>query len=265
MKLRVNHLPEYLIEAALLGTFMISACAFTILLESPALSLRSAIPDPFARRVFIGIAMGATAILLIYSPLGRRSGAHMNPAITLTFLWLGKINPCDAAAYVTAQFLGGIAGIVFVGMVAGMLAGNPAVRFAATIPGRYGDTVAFGAEVAISFLTMSVVLNATNRPWLAPYTGLLCGLLVASYVIFESPISGFSQNPARSFASAFGARQFTALWIYFIAPLLGMFAAAALYIHAYGGRQVRCAKLNHAPGSRCIFRCEFGQLREAGE
>ena len=265
MKPRIKHLPEYLIEAALLGTFMISACAFTILLEHPALSLRSAIPDPFVRRVLIGLAMGATAILLIYSPLGRRSGAHMNPAITLTFLWLGKINPRDAAAYVAAQFLGGVAGILIVAMIAGMLAGDPTVRFAATIPGPDGELVAFGAEVAISFLTMTVVLNSSNRPWLAPYTGLLCGLLVASYVIFESPLSGFSQNPARSFASAFGARQFTALWIYFTAPLLGMFAAAALYASTLGLTQVHCAKLNHAPGSRCIFRCGFGQLREAGE
>jgi aquaporin Z len=265
MRLLINHLPEYLIEAALLGGFMISACAFTILLEHPALSLRSAIPDPFVRRVLIGLAMGATAISLIYSPLGRRSGAHMNPAITLTYLWLGKIDPRDAAAYVAAQFLGGIAGILIVGLIAGMLAGDPAVRFAATIPGSYGDAIALIAEVTISFVTMSVVLNCSNRARLAPYTGLLCGLLVASYVIFESPISGFSQNPARSFASAFGARQFTALWIYFTAPLLGMFAAAALYTRIRGLRQVRCAKLNHAPGPRCIFRCDFGQLREAGE
>jgi aquaporin Z len=150
-------------------------------------------------------------------------------------------------------------------MIAGMLAGDPTVRFAVTIPGPYGDAAAFCAEVAISFLTMAVVLNSSNRIWLAPYTGLLCGVLVASYVVFESPISGFSQNPARSFASAFGARQFTAMWIYFTAPLAGMFAAAFLYTSTRGLRQVRCAKLNHAPGSRCIFRCEFGQLREAGE
>jgi aquaporin Z len=265
MKLQINHLPEYLIEAALLGTFMISACAFTILLENPALSLRSAIPDPLFRRVLIGLAMGATAILLIYSPLGRRSGAHMNPAITLTFLWLNKINRRDAAAYIAAQFLGGIGGILIVEIVAGMLAGDPAVRFAATLPGKHGDAVAFCAEVAISFLTMTVVLNSSNRRWLAPYTGLFCGLLVASYVVVESPISGFSQNPARSFASAFGARQFTALWIYFTAPPLGMFGAAALYTWIRGLGQVYCAKLNHAPGSRCIFRCEFAQLREAGQ
>jgi aquaporin Z len=263
MKLRINHLPEYLIEAALLGSFMISACAFTILLDSPALSLRSAIPDPFVRRVLIGFAMGATAILLIYSPLGRRSGAHMNPAITLTFLWLNKINSRDAAAYIAAQFLGGIGGILTIEIVAGMLAGDPTVRFAATLPGEYGGAVAFCAEVAISFLTMSVVLNSSNRKWLAPYTGLFCGILIPSYAIFESPISGFSQNPARSFASALGARQFTALWIYFTAPPLGMFAEAALYTWTRGLGQVHCAKINHAPGSRCIFRCEFGQLREA--
>lgn len=85
-----NHWPEYLIEASTLGLFMISACTFCLLLEHPDSLLRQQLEAPLARRVLMGVAMGLTAIAIIYSPWGKRSGAHMNPAVTLTFLRLGK-------------------------------------------------------------------------------------------------------------------------------------------------------------------------------
>ncbi len=97
---RALNWPEYAIEAALLGTFMVAACAVTALLEHPASPLHAAIPDPFTRRALIGIAMGLTAIGLIYSPWGQQSGAHFNPSVTLTFLRLGKIEVRDALGYV---------------------------------------------------------------------------------------------------------------------------------------------------------------------
>ena len=89
-KLRKNW-PEYLIEAWALGTFMVSAGACTMLSEHPSSPVRAAIADADIRRVLIGVCMGLTAIALIYSPWGKRSGAHMNPAVTLTFLRLGKV------------------------------------------------------------------------------------------------------------------------------------------------------------------------------
>jgi len=107
--------PEYLIEAALLGLFMVSACLFTILLEHPASPLSQTVPAVFVRRLLIGCAMGLTAIALIYSPIGRRSGAHMNPSLTLSFLRLGKIERRDALLYVASQFVGGVSGVTWYG------------------------------------------------------------------------------------------------------------------------------------------------------
>src|SRR5438046_1659776 len=104
----------YLIEAALLGTFMMSACFFTFLVEHPALPVRANIQAAPFRRGLIGVAMGATAIALIYSPFGKRSGALMNPAMTLSFLRLGKIDQRDAIGYVAAQFAGAAAGVALV-------------------------------------------------------------------------------------------------------------------------------------------------------
>src|SRR5690349_14345362 len=85
-----THWPEYLIEATLLGLFMMSACVFGVLYEFPHSPLRLAISSQLIRRVLMGVSMGLTAIALIYSPLGQQSGAHYNPSVTLTFWRLGK-------------------------------------------------------------------------------------------------------------------------------------------------------------------------------
>src|SRR6266568_7059461 len=99
-----NHWPEYLMEAAGLGIFMLSACAFAVLLEHPMSPVNEMIENPFVRRILMGIAMGLTAIGIVYSPWGRRSGAHLNPSLTLSFLALGKIAPWDAFFYIASQF-----------------------------------------------------------------------------------------------------------------------------------------------------------------
>src|SRR5262245_16438024 len=91
-----HHWPEYLMEAAGLGIFMISAGLFTTLIEYPGSPLNHMIASRFVRRGLIGLAMGVTAIVLIYSPWGQQSGAHYNPAVTLTFFRLGKVRPWDA-------------------------------------------------------------------------------------------------------------------------------------------------------------------------
>src|SRR5215510_14722890 len=105
-----NHWPEYLMEAAELGLFMVSAGAFTILLYHPSSPAVRLFPSEFVRRVLTGLAMGLTLIGLVYSPWGKQSGAHMNPAFTLTFLRLGRVAPWDALFYVIAHFTGAIAG-----------------------------------------------------------------------------------------------------------------------------------------------------------
>ena len=64
----MKHWPEYLIEAACLGLFMVSACSFTVLLEHPASAIRRLLPSAFVRHLLAGIAMGVTAVALIYSP-----------------------------------------------------------------------------------------------------------------------------------------------------------------------------------------------------
>src|SRR5437773_9553520 len=254
-----RHWPEYVIEAAGLGLFMASAGLLGVLLYHLASPAVDAIADPIGRRVFMALAMGLTAIGLIYSPLGQRSGAHFNPAVTLTFFRLGKVEFWDTAFYGAAQFSGGLLGVVLSALVLGELVAHPAVRYAVTVPGRSGVGVAFLAEVVISFLQMSLVLRLSNTPRLARFTGLCAGAMVATYISLEAPYSGMSMNPARTFASALPAQIWTALWIYFTAPPLGMLLAAELYLRQHGVHQVFCAKLHHHNDKRCIFRCGYGE------
>lgn len=256
-----THWPEYLIEAAGLGLFMISACSFTVLLEHPASVVRQAISTSFYRHVLTGIAMGLTAIVLIYSPWGTRSGAHFNPSTTLTFLRLGKIEPWDAAFYIAAQFLGGTAGVMLAERGLGSKLMHQQVDYAMTRPGPRGSMVAFVAEVCISFVMMAMVLNVSNNARLARFTGVIAGALVATYISIESPLSGMSMNPARSFASAYPARVFDVLWIYFTAPPLGMLLASEVYLRMRGVQRVYCAKLHH-DDKRCIFRCNYPELAQ---
>src|SRR3989441_984304 len=152
--------------------------------------------------------MGATAVAIIYSPWGKRSGAHFNPSVTLTFLRLGKVEPSDALFYVVFQFLGGFLGVLLARALLGMVVPTPAVKYAATLPGPRGTGPAFIAEAVISFVLMLVLLLVSNTRRLARLTGMCAGILVASYIAFEAPISGMSMNPARTLASAVPAHAY---------------------------------------------------------
>jgi aquaporin Z len=260
---RSIHWPEYLIEGAGLGLFMVSAAVFGALLNHPASPFVHAIPSALLRRALMGVAMGSTAVAIVYSRWGQRSGAHINPAITLTFYRLGKVARRDAIAYVAAQFIGGAFGLVVAGsLMRGALA-DPSVNYVATQPGAYGYGAAFTAEAAISFVLMLTVLSLSNTPALARLTGICAGLLVCCYITLEAPISGMSMNPARTFASALLAHSFMGLWIYFTAPALGMLAAAELFTRRYGLQRVACAKLHHPHDGVCIFGCQTKPPRQA--
>lgn len=247
-----RHWPEYLIEAAGLGLFMVSAFTFGTILEHPDSPVQQAIGNPFLRRLLMGLAMGGTAVAIIYSPWGKQSGAHINPSTTLTFFRLGKVARWDALFYVTAQFIGGALGAIAASLVLSPWAAHPSVNYLVTVPGSSGSLAAFGAEIAIAFILMVAILYVSNNHKLHKLTGLCAGALVAIYITIEAPISGMSLNPARTFASALAGNSWSALWVYFTAPLIGMLAAAEVYLLSKD-KKVGCAKLHHANPKRCIF------------
>src|SRR4029453_14010231 len=171
MKQAFQHWPEYLMEAACLGTFMISAGVFTALLEYPNSSVRRAIPNDFVRLALNGLAMGLTAIGIIYSPWGARSGAHMNPAVTWTFFRLGKVKSWDALFYPIFQTLGGVAGVLLVKFTLREVFTHVPGNYVVPVPGKAGVATAFVAEAIIACGMMVMVLFMTNTPKLTRFTG----------------------------------------------------------------------------------------------
>lgn len=256
----VRHQAEYIIESAGIAVFMISAIAFTVLIEHPASPVRQMVTDSTLRRALTGVAMGMTAAAIIYSPWGQRSGAHLNPSVTLTYLRLGKIAAHDAAGYIVAQFVGAALGVAAGVLMAGRLAADPAVNFVATLPGPVGAPAAFAAEACISFVLMLTILAVSNTKRMARFTGICAAVLIATYITIEAPISGMSMNPARSLAPAVAAGAVRSVWLYFMAPPIGMLLAAELYARVRGRHTVRCAKLHHPSGRACHFICRHGEV-----
>lgn len=254
------HWREYLAEAAGLGLFMLAASCAASLLEGPESFLRAAIDNADVRRALMGLAMWVTAVVIIYSPLGTRSGAHLNPATTLTFWMLGKIHVRDVAWYIVAQTTGGLTGMLLASQLLGAPLADPAVYFVATLPGYFGETGAFFAEAVISFVMMITVLACSNHRTLHRFTGMVAGGLLAAFIYLEAPISGTSLNPARTFASAVVADDWRGFWIYLIAQPLGMLMAGVTFMLIRSRAAVHCAKLSHPARIDCIFRCTFHDM-----
>jgi aquaporin Z len=230
----------YLIEAWALGMFMLMASLVVILVEHPAFPVRAAIPSSLVRRAFIGIGMGLTAVGLIYSPWGKRSGAHLNPAVTLAQWRLNRITTTDALFYMLAQFTGGALAIAALNALIPDLMAHPTVNYVATVPGPTGVWIALICEFLMAFGLLTMVLTLSNSRRLAPWTGYFVGVVVAMYITVEAPFSGMSINPARTVSSALSAGQWPAIWIYFVGPTAGMALAGWLYRVWYRRQHGEC-------------------------
>lgn len=251
-----RHWPEYAIEGWALGMFMVSASVATVLLYDPRSPAFHLIDNEFWKRALMALAMAGTAVAIIYSRWGKRSGAHMNPAFTLSFWVMGKINAVDAIYYAVFQFAGGVAGsLLSYVLTAGLLA-DPQANWAATVPGPDGVPAALLSELIIAFILMFVVAVMLNSRF-DQLTGLAAGCLIFLYVLYEAPYSGFGMNPARSFASALPSGTWTAFWIYLVAPPLGMLAAVFVHNYLLGmPNEFTQPKLNPNHVTRCIH-CGF--------
>ena len=240
---------EYAAEfvgTALLLLVGLSAVCADFATRSPVVSF---IPDSNLRRLITGIIFAGTATAIVYSPLGRRSGGHINPAVTLAFLRLGKISPKSAAIYIAVQVAGALTGAALVLVI--WRGWATSVSVGATVPKDGGVVAAVAAEVAVTFLLVSLILNFVDRPTLMPFTAAAAGALVAFFVFVEAPVSGTSLNPARTLGPAIVGGTFTDLWIYFLGPPLGALAAAYLYRRHRSG--VACGKLFHTDAVECRF------------
>jgi aquaporin Z len=247
-----------LLDGVLLLLFMLAANGAAVALEHPDGILRSGIESAILRRALMGLFMGVTAVLLIRSPMGRRSGAHFNPAVTLAFWRLGHVPGGAAALYIAAQILGAVLGSGLAYLVFGDRLANPGVRFVATLPGRSGAATALLVEAAMAAGLLLGVLALAAHPKRMGLAPLYAGTLVALYILAFGPVTGMSINPARSFGSNLLAGALDVMWVYVLGPVLGMQWAAGR--HQGGRRRAACAKLLHEARDPCPF-CNTGASR----
>jgi aquaporin Z len=226
----------YFQEALGLSIFMISACFFSGLLFGRNGYFVSDF-SAFIRQSILGLMMGLTALYIFYSPLTNPSGAHINPAVTLAFLRVGKINRWDAFFYILFQFFGGTVTVFIMAALMGENLTAAPLYDVVTVPGKYGSTNAAITELIIAFIMMSMVLFTANHPVLKKYSRIFAGILVCLFVIIAGPVSGFGMNPARSFSSALPSNVWTSFWIYLLMPLTGMLGAAEVYLFVRKGKR----------------------------
>jgi aquaporin Z len=221
---------HYLREASGLGIFMVSACFFGAMLFSEKSPWYHAIPNEMMRNVWMGVAMGATALFIFYFPWTSPSGSQINPAVTVSFLRLNKMCRYDAIFFIIFQIIGGTVAVYIMQLLMGTTLTEPPVNSVATVPGKAGMWWALITEFITAFITMSMVLFTSNHNKLKKFTRIFAGCLVCIWVMAAGPISGFGMNPARSFASALPAGIWAAFWIYLFIPIAGMLTAAELYL-----------------------------------
>ncbi len=179
------------------------------------------------RRLVTGFLFGATGALIAISPVGRISGAHINPIVTLAFWAKGKMRLWHAGGYVVAQFAGAAGGAVPL-LAWGQMGRSE--HFGATVPGpAYGPWLALAGEVATTFTMVLSLLIFLGHRRMRAYTPLLFPFLYAIMVYVEAPISGTSTNPARTFGPGVVADVWQGWWVYWVGPVVGSLSAVAVH------------------------------------
>jgi len=210
----------------------------------PASPMLHLLPDAALRRALTGFLFGAVGGAIALSPVGRVSGAHINPAVTWAF-WLRRtISGRLALGYVLAQLVGAVVGAALLLAWGGMAQGG---RTAATVPGPAGALPALLGEVAATFCLVGGLFGCLGHRRLRRFTPFLFAPLYALLVEVEAPWSGTSTNPARTFGPALVAHLWRGWPVYWLGPGLGaLLAVGALSgLARYTAWEVRVAKLAH--------------------
>jgi len=238
-----------------------AGCAFNIFIGLSAvvfdfghgLGMEHWIPDASARLLLTGLIYSGSGSLFAVSPLGKLSGAHINPSVSLAFWARGKMHLHDLAGYIAGQILGSVLGAVLLVMVWGHYGAS--VNYGMTLPGAgYPLWFVFAAELIMTLGLVFAIFAFVSSRRLMRWTPLMTWLVVAGMVWLGAPISGTSLNPARSFGPALVRWFWQSQWLYWIAPPLGGLLAVGLFRLAAAERKVLTAKLFHVADYPCIFK-----------
>lgn len=239
------HWTEWLCELA--GTFvlLLGGFAAVAVLESPLAPGTAAIPSGDLRLVLIGLAFGLVFVVVALAPTGRRSGAHVNPAVTVGFWACGHTHRDDLVGYLAAQTLGATAAAACFLAAFGDWART--VGSARTAPeAGLGAVGALGVEAALTFGLATVVFAMVSHPRTARLTPAAVAAALPLLVLAGGSHTGASLNPARTLGPDIVTATFPSVWVYLAGPLAGALAAAAL-VRLLPRRTTLTAKLFHDP------------------
>jgi aquaporin Z len=189
----------------------------------------------------IALAFGISVLVMVYA-IGRISGCHINPAITIAMLFNGKIPSKDAIIYIIMQCIGAIfASMLLLAIMTGLpgfditstnLGAN---GYGAGYLGGYSLTSAFITEVVMTFIFLMVIFGATSSKAPAGFAGIAIGFSLAMIHMVSIPITGTSVNPARSLGPALvaGGTALSQLWLFIIAPVIGAIIAAVVWKYLF--------------------------------
>lgn len=215
--------------------------------------IKQSIADEIVRLFLTGAMIAGTVALVVMSPLGKASGGHINPAVSLPFWLLKKMHHRDLAGYLTFQFIGAAIGSALALLAWGDGFWN--VRGALILPGS-GISVfeAFFAEAVMTFMLVIAVLIMLSHHHTAKFTPLIASTVITVEIFFGTPISGTGINPARTFGPAIVTNLWQDQWVYLAAPIIGALLAAAAYrSKIFGTLTLKTGKLFHTHSYRCIF------------
>lgn len=256
MDQRERSFPWMLYGAELLGTALLVAVGLSIVIldfgqGSPVVRL---LPSPGGRRLITGFLFGTTGALIALSPLGKESGAHINPAVTLGFWLMGKLKARHLLGYVVAQLAGAAVGALL--LLAWGTMGR-SIAFGATFPNAsYAVGWALLGETVTTFALILGLFFFLQHRRLRTFTPALFPFLYAALVFAEANVSGTSTNPARSFGPALISGDWHGWWVYWLGPLLGTLLGVAMFRMAGLYRSnIPVAKLHHFEHDRYgVFR-----------
>jgi aquaporin Z len=193
--------------------------------------------EPFIGIGLVGVslAFGLTVLTIAYA-LGRISGAHLNPAVTIGLWAGGRVESGTVLPYIAAQIIGGIAGAGVLYLIAtgnGSTVGDFAANgYAEHSPGKYDMLSAFICEFVMTMIFIVVIMGATERDRAREaFAGVAIGLCLTLIHLISIPVTNTSVNPARSISQAVFVQGWALeqVWLFIAAPILGGIAGGMLY------------------------------------
>ncbi len=238
---RPSHSQVLLSEFFGTAALVLVGLSFVILMFGTGSPLLGMVPDESLRRAITGFLFGSTGALIALSPVGKTSGAHINPVVTLGFRLMGRLDLKTAVVYLIGQLGGGVAGSLPLYLWGSL---GKSVAFGATLPGAgYSTLTVFLGEVATTFTMISLLTVFLAFRRIRRFTPALFPPLYSFMVWIEAPISGTSTNPARSLGPALISAQWEGWWIFWVGPIVG--GLLALAACSYLARRIEVAKLYH--------------------